>query len=398
MNDFITIETDENSQNFILTGNVAEILENKRIIFSFKRLNYFIKDGLFLIPYEEKTNINTLHEIQGLLEKFNIPRQLSVSTKKNVENYDRELETFAEFSERARTIRNNEFKDNPELIEEFDAFQQILKKKLIRKLYPLQLLSAYYMAFAQNSCNFAVPGAGKTSIVYGAYAYLNSLPETHIKHVDKILVIGPLSSFAPWENEYEACFGKKPSIQRLSGDSKISRGQKEQHLFSGSPADITLIFHGGVESLQKEIIDFLKRNKTMVVVDEAHRIKNPEGVWGKSIVEIAKEAQSRIILTGTPVPNGYEDLFNLYQYLYPYKYKDILKFHYGNLVEMTQNSHSDNKRVKEFVKNIAPYFIRIKKSDLKLPLVKEHIIEIKMDGHQREIYDFIETKYIKSFQ
>ncbi len=127
----------------------------------------------------------------------------------------------------------------------------------------------------------------------------------------------------------------------------------------------------------------------MVVVDEAHRIKNPEGVWGKCVVEIAKEAKARVILTGTPVPNGYEDLFNLFQYLYPYKYKEILKFHYDNLVEMTKNSDPDSDRVQEFISNISPYFIRIKKADLKLPPVKENEVEIDIDAHQREIYDFI---------
>ena len=96
------------------------------------------------------------------------------------------------------------------------------------------------MAFAQNACNFAVPGAGKTSIVYGAFAYLKSLSEDHPKHIDKILVIGPLSSFAPWENEYEACFGKKPESQRLSGDDTLLRNHKEQHLFSSNPMLTTI--------------------------------------------------------------------------------------------------------------------------------------------------------------
>src|SRR5690606_33133049 len=98
---------------------------------------------------------------------------------------------------------------------------------------PLQLLSAFHMTFSQNSCNFAVPGAGKTSIVYGAYAYLKQLPKEDSRHVDKLLVIGPLSSFAPWENEYEECFGKAVVSQRLSGDSTISRERKEEHLYSG---------------------------------------------------------------------------------------------------------------------------------------------------------------------
>ena len=393
-----TIDSDGEKSCFILTGDISGILKNRRLIFSLKRLNFAKENEKIFIPYEKKTQIKVLKELQKLLLKFGFLGQLTKETKKDVESFQREQETFQVFSEQARKIRNNEFKDNPELIRGFNDFQKVIKKELVRKLYSLQLLSAYHLAFAQNACNFAVPGAGKTSIVYGAYAYLKSLPENNLRHVDNLLVIGPLSSFAPWENEYEQCFGKKADTQRLSGNQEISRNQKEQHLYSGNPAEITLIWHGSVESLQQEIINFLKNNKTMVVVDEAHKIKNHEGHWGKSAVEIAKEAKSRVILTGTPVPNGYEDLYNLYQFLYPYKFKDILQFHYGNLVDMTKNCDFSNEKVKQFTKNIAPYFIRIKKKDLNLPPVKKEIIYVDMDNLQREIYDFIETKYISSFR
>lgn len=398
MNNFITIHADSENSRFKLTGEISAILINRRFIFSLKRLNFKEENGNIFIPYSEKSQINVLKELQELLVKFGFLGKLTEETKKDVESFEREQETFHDNSELARKIRNDEFKNNPNLVDGFDDFQKILNKELIRTLYPLQLLSAYHLAFSQHACNFAVPGAGKTSIVYGAYAYLKSLPEDNIKHVDKLLVIGPLSSFAPWENEYRECFGKKANTQRLSGDSTISRNQKEQHLYSGNPAEISLIWHGSMEGLQQEIIDFLKENKTMVVVDEAHKIKNYEGHWGKSAIEISKEARSRVILTGTPVPRGYEDLYNLYQFLYPHKFKDILQFHYGNLTDMTKTCDSDDDRVKRFTKNIAPYFIRIKKKDLNLPPIKNTIISVEMDDLQREIYDFIEAKYIPAFR
>jgi hypothetical protein len=398
MSQSIEIHTDNGNKHFLLTGDTEGVLKNVRLVFSLKRLGYTHQDEKIIIPFEEATKIKILQELQALASKFSFTTNLSEETRNEVSSFDREMRMFDEFSEKAENIRNNKFTDNPDLVKKFDGFQSVLKEKLVRPLYPLQLLSAFHMAFSQNACNFAVPGAGKTSIVYGAYTYLKSLPADDPKHVDKLLVIGPLSSFAPWEKEYKECFGTDVTSQRLSGDNTILRNHKEQHLFSGNPAELTLIFHGGVESLKDEIVSFLTRNKTMVVVDEAHRIKNPEGVWGKSVVEIAKEAKARVILTGTPVPNGYEDLFNLFQYLYPYKYKEILKFHYDNLVEMTKNSDPDSDRVQEFISNISPYFIRIKKADLKLPPVKENEVEIDMDSHQREIYDFIETKYVRSFE
>jgi len=394
----VRIDIDSKASVFLITGDIVSILGNTRLVFSLKRL-MFRRDGdTLIVPYEEKTKIPTLQEIQSLLSKFSINSELLQAAQSEVASFDREQKTFQEFSEKAKDIRNDRFHDNPELVENFDTFQKTVKHKIVRPLYPLQLLSAFHMAFSQNACNFAVPGAGKTTIVYGAYSFLKSLPNDDPKHVDKLLVIGPLSSFAPWENEYKECFGVKADVQRLSGDSTISRTHKERHLYSGNPCEVTLVSHGGVDTLQDEIVSFLKNNKTMVVVDEAHRIKNPDGVWGKSAVEIAKEARSRIILTGTPVPNGYEDLYNLFQYLYPFKYKDILKFHRSNLEDMTKNSDPDGDRVKEFTNNISPYFIRIKKADLKLPPIKEQVIEVEMDPQQREIYDFIETKYVKSFE
>lgn len=394
----IDINNNLASPSFVISGNFKELVSNKRLALSLKRLDFSIEDETILIPFRVETQIKTLQEIQRLLHKFGFKDELSLNTKNELESYDREEGLFDEFSENAKSIRNNEFDEKENLVAFFDDFQSVLKDKLQRELYPLQLLSAFHMAFAQNSCNFAVPGAGKTSIVYGAYAYLKNLPIDNPQHVDKLVVIGPLSSFAPWENEYAECFGQSAKSFRMSGDVNTSREQKLEHLYSPKPAELTLIFHGGVDSLQNDITDFLKRHKTMVVVDEAHRIKNPDGVWGRSVTEISKEAVSRVILTGTPLPNGYQDIFNLFKFIYPFKFKEILKFHFHNLEDMTFNSEPESLRVQELKENISPYFIRIKKGDLGLPPIEENIISVDMDSYQREIYDFIEAEYIENFK
>jgi SNF2 family DNA or RNA helicase len=397
-NVIISLKDFQDKTYFTLSGALLDLISDKRLLLTLKRLNSEISESEISIPFRIENQIQILQEIQNLLLKHEFTFSLSAEATQNVENFNRENQLFDEFALKAKSIRNDKFKEYPELIEDYKNFKETLNNTLIRPLYPLQELSAFYMAFAQNSCNFAVPGAGKTSIVYAAYTFLKSLPKENLKHVDKLLVIGPLSSFAPWENEYVACFGKKTTFQRLSGDISISKDKKLEHLYSGNPAEVTLIFHGGVDNLQNDIIEFLKKNKTMVVVDEAHRIKNPEGIWGKSVVEISKDAISRVILTGTPVPNGYQDIYNLYRFIYPFKYKDILQVHYQNLEDMTINSLPDSDRVQNLKENLSPFFIRIKKDDLKLPPIEERYIRVNMDVHQREIYDFIETTYIKTFE
>lgn len=393
----ISIDIQENC--YILSGDTKSILENRRVLLSLKRLRFEQKNKIIEIPFETKTKIFTLQEIQDLLKKFDFVETVQESVQKEISAYHNEQKNFKSFTDNAVKIRNDEFSDNPKLVNNFKEFKEVLEKNMERVLYPLQMLSSFHMAFSQNSCNFAVPGAGKTSIVYGAYTYLKNLPKDDSRHVDKILVMGPLSSFAPWENEYKGCFGESITSQRLSGDSRILRNEKEQHLYSSSPKELTLISHAGIKSLEQEIIDFLKQNKVMIVVDEAHRIKNAEGIWGRSAVEIAKEATARIVLTGTPVPNGYEDLYNLFRFIYPFKFQDILQIHYDQLKELTKSTIStEDERVQNFIERIKPYFIRIKKNDLKLPSIEEKIVSIEMDDNQRKIYDFIEEKYIKSFQ
>jgi SNF2 family DNA or RNA helicase len=391
----IDLNTDKNA--FLISGELQAITENKRILLRFKRLNYEVLGDSILIPIRKESQVKTLNELSRVLSKFNIEATLETSATDELAAFHREEELFESFSENARKIRNNEFSNSPELVDQFDRFQTVLRSELRRTLYPLQLLSSFHMAFSQNSCNFAVPGAGKTSIVYGAYAYLKSLPPEDPKHVNKLLVIGPLSSFAPWENEYAECFNARPTSFRMSGSNEVTKDQKYQHLYSGSPDELTLIFHGGVPTYESQIIDFLKSNRTLVVVDEAHRIKNHEGVWGKSVIEISKEATARVILTGTPVPNGYQDIYNLYKFIYPFKFKEILGVHYHNLEDMTMNSEIESTRVQALKENLSPYFIRIRKSDLALPEVHEEVVTLEMSDSQREIYDFIEAKYIPEF-
>lgn len=133
----------------------------------------------------------------------------------------------------------------------------------------------------------------------------------------------------------------------------------------------------------------------MVVLDEAHKIKNTEGgIIAESVLSIAKYCRSRVVLTGTPAPNGYEDLTNLFQFLWPSK--QIIRFHKYQLKEMSENLH--DKRVNELIEDISPFYIRIRKSDLGLPeAINNPPIIVNMGVHQKEIYDFIEKNYMDYF-
>lgn len=370
-----------------ITGDIKSVLSNRRA-------NRLLKDTLDCTISENSITIQNISDLNHCLSRINRVAELSGcqisysgETDEAIEHYLDEEQKFAEFSVKALSIRNNECN-----MDDLLAFKDALIDHLpARTLYDLQLLSAYHLAFSQNACNFSVPGAGKTSVVYGAYAYLKNLPKDHIKKVDRLLIIGPLSSFAPWELEYKECFGFAPETKRLTG--QLSPESKKQYLYEDNLAEITLLSYQSVPSLVAELKYFLRHNKVMVVLDEAHKIKNTHGgETAQAVMSLAAESSARVVLTGTPAPNGYEDLYNLFKFIWPTK--KVIRFQPGQLRDMSKNTN--DYRVTTLVDQISPYFMRVKKSDLNIPAPTVHPpVIVRMHDTQRRIYDFIENKYMQ---
>jgi len=399
-------------------GKISFFIKSFPLLFEDLELHSIFSNLADTLLYEETKSVlvqspegqesETLNKIKEILEFKNVEFTLSNATLEEVQKYENELNQFNKFSKNAHLIRNDEFKSNSSLLKSYKEFKHVLDLTLVRGLYPLQELSSFHMAFTKNSLNFSVPGAGKTSIVYGAYAYLKSLPKDDPNHVDYLLVIGPLASFRPWEAEYVECFGKEVSSFRVSGSYKkvkgskkkvkITKVEKQAYFYKETPAELTLMFHGAVSDYKNEVIHFLKKNKCMVVVDEAHRIKNPNKVWGKSVADISREAIARVALTGTPVPNGYEDIYNLFKFIYPFKFREILGMSYTSLKNLSQIDDPENPRILKLKDRLSPFFIRIKKSNLQLPPQIHKTITIKMSNSQRLIYDFLLETFLENFQ
>lgn len=385
----ITIDINSNNDIVILTGDIKTLCNNR---FAFRYLKDYLSPSIqeekILIPTGSRTIEQVLGDTRTMINKYGFTEVRSNTTEQVLLDFYEEEEKFKDFSQQALNIRNNNCNKN-----EFSEFTNAVAIHLPnRSLYELQLLSAYHLAFSQNACNFSVPGAGKTSIVYGAYAYLHNLPDDDNKKIDRLLIIGPLSSFGPWELEYMECFGFSPNVKRLI--STISKEEKINYLYSQYPAEITLISYASLPSLKEDIIRFLTNSKVMVVLDEAHKIKNTSGgVIAQAILDIARYCKSRVVLTGTPAPNGYEDLYNMFKFIWPLK--NIMGFHLNQLRDMTLTPN--DSRIDSLINTIAPYFVRIKKSDLKVPPAIMHPpIEVEMGIYQRKIYDLIEKNYIDS--
>lgn len=381
---------------------ISNCIEIKPMNFKFTQLrglNSYIKivNGKVLspelveIPLDDAAVIEVYSKVKRIFEEeFLCEIESNIAAQRVFNDAEEEARKFLEFSNKAKNIRNNEIIES-----EFADFCMVLgETSFKRSLKSYQLLAAYHLAFSQNACNFSVPGSGKTSTVLAAYEYLRKTNDEK-KQVDKLVVVGPLSAFIAWKMEYKACFGYEPNTLEIRGGVNKKLIEKTI-LKSNSDLDLIIISYGSIQGNYELIEFYLKNNRCMMVLDEAHRIKKvSDDAQSNYVLSLAPFVKARVVLTGTPAANSYVDLFNLYKYIWPFN--NVIGYSISQLAAM---SKSDNDyRVDDLVDRINPFFIRVKKSNLGLPEAKFNSPDvIKMSTIQREIYEAIEEIVINKYE
>jgi len=128
---------------------------------------------------------------------------------------------------------------------------------------------------------------------------------------------------------------------------------------------------GVSEALYDSACGFLVSRHVMVICDESSRIKNPEAKRTKRTIDIGAAAEYRMILNGTPIALGIQDLWSQYEFLDPniigcgdywaFKTRYIVMGGYENKqIVGVQN-------VDELMKAIIPYTCEVGKDVLNLP-------------------------------
>lgn len=244
-----------------------------------------------------------------------------------------------------------------------------------RKLYPYQIKPVKHLSEVGNAANFSVPGSGKTTLSYAAYSILKSKGI-----VNKIFVISPRAAFVPWEEEFEGCFGYPADSIRLEGDKVdkyiLSDTNKKELILS--------TYHLSLNH-QYALSQFLEKNKVLMVLDESHNIKNIEGKISNALLSLSPYATRRFILSGTPMPNSWEDVWTQFNFLWPLN--NIL-----DKVYLFRDYTKLKNNLGKYYERINPLFTRIAKKTLGLREPKYEILKHPLKPIQKRIYDAIELK------
>lgn len=121
-----------------------------------------------------------------------------------------------------------------------------------------------------------------------------------------------------WKREIETFSKIHPrSITVLNGSGAKRLKAFREAAFSSSGDQLDHVFITNFEAVEMDSLfsAFIDWGIEVIVLDEAHRIKNPESKRAKSIIQLGDKAKYRYALTGTPVLNSPMDIFNIYRFM-----------------------------------------------------------------------------------
>jgi SNF2 family DNA or RNA helicase len=257
--------------------------------------------------------------------------------------------------------------------------------------FPFQLVGISFLHDIRQGLLADEMGLGKTPQAIGAVHRLYKSGK-----VRKALVICPSSLKYQWAQEIQKFTDHQGIV--IDGTPK-----ERERQFDAWLNDHTYLFAITNYELVRNDIDLIKKMKyDVIVVDEVHRIKN----WATKTSIAMKEldAPYKFGLTGTPVQNSPEELWNIMDFLNPTILGNWWAFRKRFVVTGEKFGQKNvvigYKRLGELRKKVAPFMLRRLKKDVapELPEMITNNYFLEMTPVQQGLEDAMREDMLEILQ
>ena len=367
-------------KNLLVDVNVGELAAHHEHQLAFWGFSLDEDENCFIAQPNDL--VETAKKVSNYFQKCNLEIEIEASLVGQLEDSRQRENVLLEAKARGSNLKDGTL-DHKNAAE----FLSYLESDVSRTLKDHQLKSALHLLAVNNGANFSVPGSGKTTVVLSVFGMLRKK-----NVVDALFVVGPPACFGPWRDEYEEVFGKSPTYVTLAGGD-IEERHSNYFANTSSVCDLYLTSFQTLMRDWDKVRQFFSRQgiRFYLVVDEAHYMKRIDGSWASAVLQIAKFAKHRCILTGTPFPHSYSDAFNLFDFLWPDS--PPISRHDKNRISIFLENEELEQASNVLNNSVGPLFYRVRKSDLGLAsqIFHEPIL-IQMNERERRVYDFILDK------
>lgn len=214
---------------------------------------------------------------------------------------------------------------------------------------------------------------------------------------DRVLIICPLSIRKNWVREIavHAPFPVDVHLLDTSKPKEFDKWVGEKHDFKWLLVGVESLAAGSAIKCAERFL--LSGIKTMAVVDESSKIKNHSATRSQNCVKLARMAETRIAMTGTPIANGPMDLFMQFEFLDPdiigmgdfYSFRNryaVMGGYINDKGQPTQIIGYEN--LEELMEIIEPFVFQVRKDEV-FPDAPPKIYvrrEVKLNKEQERLY------------
>lgn len=210
----------------------------------------------------------------------------------------------------------------------------------------------------RHGANFSVPGAGKTRV---GLAVFHALRQS--SGIERLLIVGPKSCYESWQHENSECFERPLRMEVFAKQND-------------PVAEVLIVNYERLDGAVNDLGAWLAARPSMLLLDEAHRMKlGAEGTYGAACLALGTRARRRLILTGTPAPNGAKDLENLFSFVWP---------GHGRRTVTQAVAGGDLGKASQVLR---PLFTRTTKNELGLPPLTPQVRLIPLPPLHKEVYE-----------
>lgn len=338
-------------------------------------LSSYISDKLWQQISNSKYQIKglSIHLLRDIvienLNRFGVKFYLSPKAQEFLKRYDNKINKRIKLGLSIKQGLNRDIWSN-----EYFKFKKIVDSQMEAKLKDKQMLNAFFHFAMNSSADYSVPGTGKTYISYGLFSYL-SAPSINL--ANKIVIFGPLNCFKAWKDEGKAIFNNHRNLYVF--DISEHKNDYEQYLKTRKYDVYIFNYDFFVNNIDKKIKilgNFVLDSNTLLVLDEIHKLKSPNGKKANNILNLLEKIPFKPIyklaLTGTPLPNSFIDVMNYIRILYPDDKDTNFKHISKNFLSLAD---SDPQKSNIVIDELLPTFVRTTKKELNVPIPDKDDLE-----------------------
>lgn len=214
-------------------------------------------------------------------------------------------------------------------------------------------------------------GLGKTiQVIYYIKQMLKDSPTS------KFLIVVPTSLAYNWEHEFDSF------ASQIKKAICIGSKEKRKHILKDLNKINVIITTYGLLREDEEIYENLNFNT--MIIDEAQNIKNNHAGITKVVKSI--KAETKFALTGTPLENSILELWSIFDFIMPGYLANLTKFQ--SKYKIKDFDEESETLIKGLSKQINPFILRRKKSDVVKELPEKLINDIYIDlkDEQKKLY------------